>query len=525
MGIQVVGPSCILKHCHLDRRASFCNTEEARSGETLCFALARIPVFESEFLTTTIESHSVYRKRIAEATERMLASWPVAPYSGKAPTELNALISSDFLPHTAASSDQIANMLRTIVANCISVTHPYTIAHLHCPPLLASLAAEVVISALNQSMDSFDQAPIATVIDQKLVEWLCRQAGLPGTADGTFTTGGSQSNYMGLLLARDAFLQKQWSWSAQESGLPPEARKLRILCSEVSHFTVEKSASQLGLGTDSVIRVPVDDRFRMDPRGLRKAVHELRAQNLLPMAIVATAGTTDFGSVDPLPELAAIAREAGAWLHVDAAYGGALLFSARHRGRPRGLEAADSLGIDFHKLLWQPIPCSVFLLADARHFDLIKRHADYLNPETHEDDGIPNLVTKSLLTSRRFDALKLWTSFQTLGRDKLAAMIDRTMELAEHAAAVIRKTPPLELVCEPQLSTVVFRYRASQEEDADRVNVAIRQRLFDRGRAVIGHTRVRRCQCLKFTFMNPTVSEAQVNSLVEMIVSEGKELE
>ena len=141
--------------------------------------------------------------------------------------------------------------------NSVNVSHPNTAAHLHCPPLLAALAAEVVTSALNQSMDSFDQAPIATIVEQKLIRWLCGEAGFPATADGTFTSGGSQSNYMGLLLARDALLKKHWNWSAQKSGLPPEANRLRILCSEVAHFTVEKSASQLGLGTDSVIRVDI----------------------------------------------------------------------------------------------------------------------------------------------------------------------------------------------------------------------------------------------------------------------------
>ena len=134
--------------------------------------------------------------------------------------------------------------------------------------------------------------------------------------------------------------------------------------------------------------------------------------------------------MDPLPEIAALARSAGAWLHVDAAYGGALLFSHRHREKLEGIASADSVGIDFHKLFWQPIPASAFLLRDARHFELIELHADYLNPETHEEQGIPNLVTSSLLTTRRFDVLKLWLSFQMLGRRKLSAMIDRTMELA-----------------------------------------------------------------------------------------------
>jgi len=480
-------------------------------------------VFESDFLTSTQDSKEAYRRLLTQAVQLICDALPNQAYSGKSPAALAELIDTNFLPASECSPDQIAETLRAVVANSVAVSHPHTAAHLHCPPLLAALAAEAVISALNQSMDSFDQAPVATVVEQKFIHWLCSEAKLPASAGGTFTTGGSQSNYMGLLLARDAFLQTHWIWSAQKSGLPPEARKLRILCSEVAHFTVEKSAAQLGLGTDCVVRVAVDDKFRMQAAALRDALDMLRKQELLPMAIVATAGNTDFGSIDPLPELAALARTAGAWLHVDAAYGGALLFSAQYRDKVAGVELADSVAIDFHKLFWQPIPCSVFLLREARHFDSMKMHADYLNPELHEDAGIPNLVTTSLLTSRRFDALKLWISFQALGRNKLAAMIDRTIALADHAARLIRKTPELELVCEPQLSTVVFRYLPSANKvDADLVNVRIRQNLLERGLAVIGHTRVHNRQCLKFTCMNPAATEADLETLLGMIVEEGE---
>ena len=483
-------------------------------------------MFESEFLSSGQQNKDRYQQLISQAAQIVCTSLPAGPYNGKNPTELAALVSSDFLPAAACSPEQIAEILRVVVSNSVSVSHANTAAHLHCPPLLAALAAEVVISTLNQSMDSFDQAPIATVIEENLIRWLCSEAGLPASADGTFTTGGSQSNYMGLLLARDRFLREHWNWSAQKSGLPPEARRLRIFCSEVAHFTVEKAASQLGLGTDAVVRVAVDELFRMDPTALRNALNDSRAQGLLPMAIVATAGTTDFGSVDPLTELAPLAQGVGAWLHVDAAYGGALLFSARDRDKVRGIDSADSVGIDFHKLFWQPIPCSAFLLRDARHFDSIKRYADYLNPEFHEDEGIPNLVTTSLLTSRRFDALKLWISCQTLGRSKLAAMIDRTINLAEHAASVLRATPRLQLLCEPQLSTVVFRYIPSAAElDSDRINANLRQHLFDRGLAIIGHTRVRNRQCLKLTCMNPTSTDSQMEELIRLVVDAGQEIE
>jgi L-2,4-diaminobutyrate decarboxylase len=480
-------------------------------------------LFESEFLTSTA-SKDVYRTLIARTAEIVCESFPNQPYAGRNPAALADVVGNDFLPQRQRSTEEIANTLRTVVSNSIAVSNPHTAAHLHCPPLLAALAAEVVISALNQSMDSFDQAPIATVVEQKMIRWLCSEAGLPTTAAGTFTTGGSQSNYMGLLLARDSLLLKHWNWSPQKSGLPPEARRMRILCSEAAHFTVEKSASQLGLGTDAVIRIDVDDEFRMKSSSLRSSLEALKTQGLLPMAIVATAGTTDFGSIDPLPEVAAVASEANAWLHVDAAYGGALLFSAQHRNRLAAIENADSIAIDFHKLFWQPIPCSAFLVRDARHFDTIRLYADYLNPEIHEEEGIPNLVTTSLLTSRRFDALKLWISFQALGREKLAAMIDRTMALANHAAMVVRACRDLELVCEPQLSTIVFRYISSgRASDADRINRQIPLKLFDRGVAVIGRTRVQGRHCLKLTCMNPATTEADIETLIELIRSQGRE--
>ena len=476
-------------------------------------------MFESEFLTSSPESKQSYRQLISRAAQLVCECFPSVAYSGAGVSDLSALISGDFLAEHGLSPDQIAKTLSAVISNSVAVSDVGTIAHLHCPPLLASLAAEVVISALNQSMDSFDQAPMATVVEQKVLKWLCAQAGLPATADGTFTAGGSQSNYMGLLLARDAFLKKQWNWPAQKRGLHPEAGRLRILCSEAAHFTVEKSASQLGLGTDAVVRVAVDDQFRMTLKALRQKIHRLQAESLMPMAIVATAGTTDFGSIDRIRDIAEIARQAGAWLHVDAAYAGALLFSPGQRPRLAGIETADSVSIDFHKLFWQPIPCSVFLLANAQHFELIKMHADYLNPEAHEQAGIPDLVTKSVLTSRRFDALKLWISFQTLGREKLAQMIDRTISLANHAAEIIRGNPRLELMCEPQLSTVVFRLLpATAGIDSDELSARIRQQLFHTGRAVIGHTRVRNHPCLKFTCMNPAAREADIKALIEEIV-------
>jgi L-2,4-diaminobutyrate decarboxylase len=463
---------------------------------------------------------------MAKAVDALLEASPVHPYSGKSPAELATLLDGEILPQVGSPLGEVLGKVRAIIAHSVAVTHPNTIAHLHCPPLIASLVAEVIIAALNQSMDSFDQAPAATMLELAIVRWLCEEAGLPAGSDAVFTSGGTQSNFMALLLARDACIASRWNWDVQRHGLPPQASRLRFLCSEAAHFTVEKSAYQLGLGTAAVIRIPVDQSFRMLPEALAKALATLQKDEFIPAAVVATAGTTDFGSIDPLPEISVLAHKAGAWLHVDAAYGSALLLSPQHRGQLRGMESADSIAMDFHKEFWQCISCAALLIRDAGQLRHLKIHADYLNPEAHEESGIPDLVSKSLATTRRFDALKLWLSFQALGRDKLGRMVDRTIELAAHAARWIQHNPQLELLHHPQYGCVVFRFCPSGSEvNGDLLNSALRQRLLERGAAVIGHTRVRGRQCLKLTCMNPTTSEEEIEALLHLIVEQGQQLD
>jgi len=482
-------------------------------------------VYESEFLTNSPESRTSYQEWMARAIDELCRHLPAGPYSGKTAASLRQVLGG-VVAEDRCSPDELWKHITAIVSESVAVTHPNTAAHLHCPPLIPALAAEVILTALNQSMDSFDQAPAATVLEEKIVRWLCDETGLPSQSGGVFTAGGTQSNYMALLLARDAAVERHFHWSVKKQGLPNDARKLRILCSEVAHFTVEKSASQLGLGTDAVVRVASDENFRMSVDALARAIGELQARGLIPMAVVGTAGTTDFGSIDPLPQIAPLAQSAGAWFHIDAAYGSALLFSHLHRAQLQGINSADSVSMDFHKLLWQPISCAAFLLRNADHFRYLKLHADYLNPESHEERGVPNLVTRSLATTRRFDALKLWVSLQAIGRTRLGEMIDATLELAAHAADFIRRSVRLEVVHEPMMGCVVFRYcPANSAIESNAFNADLQQRLFERGIAVIGHTIVRGRQYLKLTCMNPCTSKQQIAELIELVVEHGRELE
>lgn len=456
--------------------------------------------------------NEAYREAITAAREAVLDAAGEGPYSGATYRDLREAVDAvDPIPESGGGLDAALSWARdAILANAVDVSNPRCVGHLQCPPLVPGLAAEVLLTAFNQSLDSWDQSPSATPVEEALIDELCDLFELGPDPDGVFTAGGTESNLLGSLLARDRYVRDRFDRRVRTAGLPPDATDLRLLCSEAGHFTAEQAAAILGLGEDAVVSVPTDDRFRMDPDALDATLARLDDEGARPFALVATAGTTDFGSIDPLAALADRASDHDLWFHVDAAYGGALAFCPDRRDALAGIERADSVAIDFHKLCYQPISCGAFLLGDRTDYDLIAHNAAYLNPETDEANDVSNLVGKSLATTRRFDALKPFLTFRTLGREGIAALVDRTLELADETATLLAADPAFDLAAEPMLNAVVFRYvprrdhpHLSEERWADRLNREIRDRLLDAGTAVVARTEVGGRAYLKVTLLNP----------------------
>jgi L-2,4-diaminobutyrate decarboxylase len=341
-----------------------------------------------------------------------------------------------------------------------------------------------------------------------------------------FTSGGTQSNLMGLMLARDAFFAAK-GHSIQQDGLVGDLRKIRVLCSENAHFSVQKNMALLGLGYQSVIQVKTDDCSRMDLNDLAAKIAHCNANGEQILAIVATAGTTDAGAIDPLRAIAEMAAEQQIWVHVDAAWGGALLMSEKYRDYLDGIELVDSITLDFHKQFFQTISCGAFLLKEARHYELMRYQAAYLNSEFDEEQGVPNLVSKSLQTTRRFDALKLWMSLEALGQEQYAAIIDHGVTLAQEVAVYVQNHNALELVMQPQLASVLFRFRPEQELNDAAIallNQKIGDALLDSGRANVGVTEHNGVTCLKLTLLNPTVTMDDVIVLLSLVERTAQEI-
>ena len=355
---------------------------------------------------------------------------------------------------------------------------------------------------------------MATEIELLVINMLCKLYNLSDSGDGVFTSGGTQSNFMGLMCARDWYCNTVLKHDVKKKGLPANYNKFRVYTSSLSHFSVEKSTHILGLGYGSVRKVPCDDKLKMDVTALKIMIKEDLAKGLVPMAVDATIVTTDYGSIDDVKTIREVCDEHSMYLHSDAAYGGALILSDKYKERIEGIELSHSITIDFHKMFLLPISCSAFLVNDKSLLEPYKLHADYLNREEDEAEGYTNLVGKSIQTTRRFDDLKVWIAFQTQGKDGYNTIIDKCINNATILYNSLDLDELFETINLPELSSVVFRYKGS-----DKLNKKIRKTLLHEHGLVIGQTTYKDKVYLKCTLLNPRVVSYDILHLLKRITT------
>lgn len=437
------------------------------------------------------------------------------PATGLSPAAAERRVAKVDLDRPLDDAGQVLEeMSRLWLDDAVWFHEPSYAAHLNCPVVVPALLAELFVASVNSSLDTFDQSVGATFIERRLIAWTAARIGYgeEDDPDGVFTSGGSQSNLQGLLLAR-----------GRHERVPAE--RLRILASAESHFSVQKSARLLGLGDESVVSVPTDARRRMDPAALERSLAACADLGLRPMAIVATAGTTDFGAIDPLERVADLATAYDAWFHVDAAYGGGLLVSPTRRDRLRGIERADSVTIDFHKTFFQPVSSSAIVVRDRASLRPATWHADYLNPREATN---PNQVDKSLQTTRRFDALKLWVTLRTMGPDLVGRYVDAVVDLATAVHDAHRDADDLAFAAAPELSTLVFRYVPPgpplEDRESGALTHAIREALYVSGRAMVAATKVDGVPHLKLTLLNPMATVEDITGVLDLVRETGARL-
>ncbi|MEU8349951.1 pyridoxal-dependent decarboxylase [Streptomyces sp. NPDC048845] len=401
----------------------------------------------------------------------------------------------------------LRDVVRAVAEGAADPADPHCAAHLHCPPLAVAAAADLAATALNPSMDSWDQAPAATVIENEVTTALAALVypHSPGP-DAVVTSGGTESNLVALLLARER---------ARDTG----ARPVQVLCGANAHHSVHRAAWILGLPTPVTVACHAG---RMIPAALDHALADTGG----PALVVATAGTTDEGLVDPLPELARVCATYGAELHVDAAYGGPLLFSDTLRHRLDGIESATSVTFDLHKLGWQPVAAGLLAVRDSGTLAPIAFRADYLNADDDTEAGLPDLLGRSIRTTRRPDALKIAATLRALGRRGISELVETCVRSAEELTALLDRHPSLRRrPGPPGISTVLFRPTAADElpdAEGDALVAGVRRRLLADGRTVIGRARAedadgRERLWLKATLLHPAARTTDLENLLKIV--------
>jgi aromatic-L-amino-acid/L-tryptophan decarboxylase len=370
-----------------------------------------------------------------------------------------------------------------------------------------SVLGEFLAAALNQNVTSWRSAPAATTIERALVDCLARELGCDGFS-GSFCGGGSSANLMGLAMARESKL------AANESGARPGV----VYASSEIHMSVPKSVALLGLGRENLRLISVDERFRMSTDALRSAIAEDAAAGRTPIAVVASAGTVNTGAVDPLEEIAGIAYEHGLYLHVDAAYGGLAALAAPERIGPLGL--ADSVSLDLHKWLYQPVDCGLLLFRDR---ELARRAFTYTDDYvvSFADDPFESFMyfEESLELSRRFRALKVWLSVRYHGLSAFRASIREDLELAQQLGRKVEEADELELLTPVELSAVCFRAIGAVSSDLEALNRSILAAVNDRGRIYLSNATLSGTFALRACITNHRTTEEDLDTVIDEVTS------
>jgi aromatic-L-amino-acid decarboxylase len=414
-------------------------------------------------------------------------------------------------PASAESMQAILDDFESLIAPGLTHwNHPSFFGYFATSSSVPGNIAELLSAAVDVKAMLWKTSPAATELEEVVTDWLRQMLGLDSGWWGMTTDTASMSTMLALAAAREAKpeLAIRERGMAGRSDLPV----LRVYTSELAHSSVEKAALALGIGARNVVLIATDDRFRMRGPALREAIERDVKAGYLPIACVATVGTTGVASIDPVGEIAAICRTPGVWLHVDGAYAGIAAILPEKRDVLAGVDRADSIVVNPHKWMFTPFDCSVLYVRDK---DILSR-AFSLAPEylrTQQDDEVVNYNDYGVQLGRKFRALKLWMIIRAFGVDGIAERIREHCRLATDLARTVAKTPGWQVLAPVDLGLVVFRFQPASisDEEGDRVTEEIMHRANATGQLFVSHTKVRGRYAIRFSIGNIRTTRSDVD--------------
>lgn len=377
--------------------------------------------------------------------------------------------------------------------------------------------ADFLASVLNQNVTAWRSGPAAVIIEKTVVGWLAEAIGCAGFR-GYLTGGGSSANLMGLAMARESVA------AANELGVTGSAT---VYASEEIHMSIPKSVALLGIGRRNLRLIPTDSELRMDVGSLERQIRADKSAGKIPVAVVASAGTVKTGAIDPLRQIADIAHANGAWFHIDGAYGA--LAAIAEPGKFEGMSLADSISLDPHKWLYQPLDCGCLLYRDPKAGERAFSHSgDYAR--TLSADPIEGFAffEESLELSRRFRALKLWLSLRFHGLAAFRESIAKDLRQARRLAEIIQQEPRLELVASGELSAVCFRYLGTShqsEDELNALNAEMLKVLIKRGKVYLSNASVAGKFCLRACIVNHRTTDSDVSAVLQEVFAAAEDIQ
>jgi len=397
--------------------------------------------------------------------------------------------------------------------------HPRTVGHQDGLPVPAAALAGLLTSLMNNDPSIYETGPAVVPIEVRILRWMSDEIGLPQQAGGVITSGGSLGNLTALLAARQSRAGFDL-WSAgQRAG-----QDLCVLVSEQAHYCVARAVRIMGWGDGGIVKVPVDDRARLDPAALPAALDAARRAGRRPIAVVGSACTTATGSYDPLEAIADFCQAEGLWLHVDAAHGGSAVLSRKYRGLAAGLERADSVVWDCHKLMMMPAVLTAVLFRDGRRsYETFRQEATYLFEERPDEEWY-NPGNRTVECTRPGAAALLYTALRVHGVGVFRDYVTRCFDLGRELAARVRAAPDFELAMEPDANIVCFRYRRSGPA-GDGLHERVRQAIIASGAYYLTSVDLWGRTWLRCTLQNPFTGEEELEGLLEAVRAEVRDAE
>ena len=383
---------------------------------------------------------------------------------------------------------------------------------------LPAFIGEVLTTLTNTSMYTYEVSPLATLMEKEVIKEMASLSGFK-KYDGTFVTGGSNSNLVALLAARNFFDK-----SLKVQGYWKRKKPLVLFVSEVAHYSFEKAVNILGLGLDNIVKVKSNAKGQMDSKALEQEILSCRDAKKEPFFVAATAGTTVLGAFDNITKINEVCKKHNLWLHVDGAWGGSVLLSKKHSHLLKGLEKADSFTWDAHKMMGVPLMCSVVLFNRQNILKPLNdiSGADYIF-HNKDDDEVYDLGEISLQCGRRVDVLKLWFAWQYYGRNGYAKRIDKLFDLAQYMVEKINKHSDFELIAPVASLNVCFRYipkdkKKAPMEEINKINLEIREKLLQEGKWLVNYSIIKKKVFFRFIVVNFDLTKKHVNEFLKAVV-------